>query len=116
MKQYKVIKPYRAAYENPIRVKAREKVELGKIEDEFPGWIWCTTESGNSGWGPKEYLEIDGDGGRFVRDYDATELTVDEGARVTGFQEVAGWVWCRTEEGYEGWVPGTCLEVVNRGR
>ena len=34
---------------------------LRRRETEWPGWIWCTNDSGKSTWVPESWVQIDGD-------------------------------------------------------
>jgi uncharacterized protein YgiM (DUF1202 family) len=40
-----------------------------------------------------------------LRDYDATELTVEPGEEVTILGRESGWGWCVNQQGQKGWVP-----------
>jgi hypothetical protein len=104
--QGKVIKAYHSAYPNPIKAAAGEEVSLRDKETDWPDWYWCRTGDGNEGWVPVSFVERMGDSGRFVRDYDATELTVEEGQRVEVLEAASGWLICRTSDGTVGWLPG----------
>jgi hypothetical protein len=46
------------------------------------------------------------------RDYDATELSVEVGEKLTMGEEESGWAWCTNREGRRGWVPLEHLEVL----
>ncbi|MEE8631857.1 MAG: SH3 domain-containing protein, partial [Candidatus Bathyarchaeia archaeon] len=56
---------------------------------------------------PKVYLESTSELGhfQFLQDYNARELTVDEGQEVIVLNEESGWAWVRTPLGDEGWIP-----------
>jgi len=47
-----------------------------------------------------------------VRDYDATELTVEVGEELTALAEHSGWFRCRTDTGSLGWVPAENVELL----
>ncbi len=101
----RVIKAYQAAYPDPLIVKSGEKLIIGEKESEWPGWVWCTNARGKSGWVPKEYLESYGGFERARCDYDATELTVVAGERLSIHKIESGWAWCENEYHQSGWVP-----------
>ena len=109
MKKAAVIKAHRSNYPDPLKLSHGEKVLVRQKETEYPGWIWCET-SDNKGWIPESY--VDGDNGNAVvtRDYDATELNVDEGDLLIVHYELNEWAWCEKDTGDMGWVPLECLE------
>lgn len=109
MRQARVIRSYKRAYENPIRLKRGDKVELGRRDDEYPGWRWCTNEQGIGGWVPELILD---DAGIATRDYDAIELTVAAGDILTVETQMNGWLWCVAQSGEKGWVPESHMETL----
>ena len=100
-----VIADYTTPYNDPIVLRKGESVTTGKTDDEFPGWIWCTSLEGKSGWVPETILEADNNNTRAARDYTARELNVRVEDRLTVFEEESGWYWCSTQSGELGWVP-----------
>ncbi len=80
--------------------------------DDYPGWIWCDVGSGLSAWVPKRLIEKSelAGHGRLTEDYKATELSVRTGQSVTALHGEAGWLWCRAEDGSEGWLPADHCE------
>lgn len=104
-RRVRVVESYTAAYLDPLRARAGEVLALGKRDDEFPGWVWCTDPRGKSGWTPESYLEIHGDTGTLLHDYDARELTVKENDILIVEIEESGWLLCITDSGARGWVP-----------
>ena len=111
---HKVIKSYISAYPDPIRVRVGDKLTLFIREWEWPGWVWCQSESGKEGWVPLRYLEKSGSNYVACADYDATELTVHEGEQVGILHKESGWGWCRSNSGRSGWVPLENLEPLER--
>lgn len=107
-----VIAAHRTQYTNPIRFKASEKVIVGKRDEEYPGWIWTTLASGNSGWAPEELLSVSGTTAVALSDYEATELTTEVGERVRVIFEMLEWAWVKDSARREGWVPLKTLERV----
>lgn len=114
--KFKVIVDYQSPYTEPFFIKRGEAVQIGERDTEWPGWIWCTNAGGKSRWVPESYLHRTGDKGLAVRDYEATELSVQVGEQVTGGQEVSGWVWCTNRAGASGWVPKDNLMEVGLNR
>lgn len=114
MKQSRVvIATHRSIYPDAVRVRRGEKVEVGGADPEFPGWIRITDPAGRSGWAPELILERSGRSEAVVtEDYDATELDVSPGDRLTVHRELAGWYWVSDEAGESGWVP---VDVTQEG-
>ncbi len=110
MKTARVLSAYQRAYADPIRMQAGEALSLGDKKSEWPGWIWCTSRDGKSGWVPAKYVERQGNAGVALCDYDAAELSVRAGQVLSLGQAESGWVWCMNPEGQSGWVPLECLE------
>jgi hypothetical protein len=76
----------------------------------WAGWVWCTTSDGKSAWVPESWLNLQGNQGVFIRDYDSRELPVKEGDVVDVELEAAGWVWVKSEKYGAGWIPMDCLD------
>jgi hypothetical protein len=107
MRILKVIKDHKSEFHVPLVAKKGEIVEGQEKETEWEGWLFCRHESGIHGWVPKSYLESVWESGRFqfLRDYNARELTVDQGQEVIVLDEESSWAWARTLLGEEGWIP-----------
>lgn len=110
-RSYRVVADYRAAYPDPIVMKAGERLQVGERDEDNPDWVWCTGSSGKAGWVPVLYVRQDGDTSLALRDYSAAELSVEAGEELTVLREEAGWVLARDQRGQLGWVP---LENVER--
>ncbi len=100
-----VTESYTATYSVVIDGRAGEILQVGPEDVDFPGWLWCTDQTGTSSWVPKVYLEVEGERGRLLRDYNAMELTAEVGERLAVVEEESGWVLCETESGRRGWIP-----------
>lgn len=96
---------YRAAYPDPLVLRAGDRVTVAEKKSEWPGWLWCTDTGGKAGWVPADYIERKGDTGTLVVDYDARELSVSAGDELQVLKEQSGWAWCRKPNGDLGWVP-----------
>jgi hypothetical protein len=99
---------------NPPAGRAGEHLEAtDRVEDwrETPGWTWrwCRDSRGREGWVAEALLVMNGREATLREDYDARELTVVVGARLTVTRELAGWALCHLCEGASGWVPLECL-------
>ena len=110
-RKVRVVKGYRTNYPEPLKLMAGEILTLGDRESQYAGWLWCTDKNGNSGWVPENYVEIIGLSVRMNRDYDATELNVDEGDELWILDQESGWVLCRTDDGRLGWLPGNVIRL-----
>lgn len=105
-----VTKDYAAQYADPITLARGEAATLDGREDPWEGnpdwiWVWGKNARSKSGWIPRTWLRIEGSRGVAVEDYDAHELSVAAGERVTVLREVSGWAWCVVEADRSGWVP-----------
>jgi hypothetical protein len=100
-----VVADHAATYSDPIILRRGDAVEIGKCDDEWPGWIWCTNVQGKSGWVPEAFLRMEHGRAFAAGDYDARELNVQVGDRLTVLEEESGWLLCRSETGSVGWVP-----------
>ena len=109
-----VVKGHTSCYPEPVRLRQGDLLEVGKGDDEYPGWVWVTAGNGECGWAPEEYLEIEGTMAKAKRDYDSTELDTARGQRVSVILEVCGWALVDDESGARGWVPSETLG--NRGK
>jgi len=106
-----VIANYESAYPDPFFARKSDNLTIGKKDGSWPGWLWCTTANGESRWLPQSYLEIKGNTGTLLRDYNSVELTVRVGEQLTVIDEAEGWYWCTNSRGQTGWVPGECVEI-----
>lgn len=105
---------WEATFADPLTGRAGEQVEAtARVENwrETPGWTWrwCRDSRGREGWAPEALLAVADDMATLREDYDAHELTVAVGARVTVERTLAGWALCHTADGARGWVPLDCL-------
>ena len=109
-----VIHDYVAEFPDPLAAQAGEVVTLTDQVSQWEGhsdwvWPWCRDARGKEGYTPLAYLVGEGDQRRMRVDYSARELTVREGQHVLALAEESGWVWCRADDGQEGWVPLSSL-------
>ena len=109
----RVVEEYQAPYADPIRVKAGEdvNVDLSK-ETDIAGWVWCTNLEAKSGWVPRVYVEIEGNQGRLLQDYNAIELTIHVGDILKVHKEESSFYWVTNQVGEQGWVPIANIEVM----
>jgi len=107
-----VVRPYQAAYSDPIVVKAGEVLIVGSEDVEYPGWIWCTDERGKSGWVPKDCIRCKCGSCKAVYDYTAIELSAQENEELTVNAEKYGWFLCTNGDGQSGWLPVANVNVI----
>ena len=95
----------------PLRLRIGQRVDLGDRDTEWPEFVFVTAPEG-SGWVPARHLSA-GSGSAVVRtEYDTTELPTHAGEALDVVAEdlASGWVWCRSRDGREGWVPLNTLD------
>ena len=106
----RVITPYQSSFPDPLQLPAGLRVAVTDKKTHYEGWLWCTDPAGKSGWVPQSYLARRGGSAVLLRDYDATELTVQFGEELLVSEEESGWYWCRAADGRRGWVPAEHVE------
>jgi hypothetical protein len=111
----RVTSPYRSEFDAPLRAAAGERFRYQRRPTPYAGWLFCTHESGKSGWVPEVWVTIEGDECVLRRNYDATELTVAGGDLLRCELVEAEWALCLTADGERGWVPLEHVEVVGEG-
>ncbi len=94
----------------PLTLLQGQFVRLGRRDADWPGWVWVTAEDGRGSYVPEEVVKATtGDQAEVVHPFQAHDLSVKKGERVTSLREVKGWHWCRNEAGGEGWLPSYLL-------
>ena len=107
----RVIIDYQAPFPDPIKANQGDMVTLDlRKKTSIPGWIWCSDETGRSGWVPETCLEIQGTTGKMICDYDAIELTVGVGEILTVHREESEFYWVTNRNRGQGWVPVSHVE------
>ncbi len=94
-------------YPNPFYLKQGDKVALGAIDDEFPNWIFITSDEGEQGWAPIQYIEkIEGSAeGTLLQDYDNVEFNTVIGEKLLVLFELNEWYRVSRPTGEMGWIP-----------
>lgn len=112
--KYLVISEYASHYPNPIKFQVGDVVQIGDIDNEFPGWVWVTTYDGNQGWAPIQFLQIDDKNktGISLQNYSACELNTKIGDQLILLQELNGWAWVENDRNEHGWVPSNTIESI----
>jgi uncharacterized protein YgiM (DUF1202 family) len=62
---------------------------------------------------PENWVDREGDHCVLLRDYSATELSVQEGETVTVQFEESEWGWATNQNGKRGWVPLEYLQTLS---
>jgi hypothetical protein len=93
MMQITVINAHRPPFPQPISFRKGDKLDLGREDQDYPGWIWTTTAGGSSGWAPQALLDIRGQQAVAREDYDSRELPTVAGERLHVRRRLAGWCW-----------------------
>ncbi|WP_053844488.1 DUF6348 family protein [Paracidovorax avenae] len=116
--KYRVIKPHRSEYPEPICLLKDEEVRIGERYEGPEGWdewYFCATAVHPGGWVPGQVIEqLERGCGKLLEDYSARELDVDEGEVLTGSRMLNGWLWCESSNSSSpGWVPLANLELLD---
>jgi hypothetical protein len=110
-----VIAPYERPYADPISLKADDRVLIDAErtkETDILGWSWCTGPDRRQGWVPNGWITHQSGVAQIVRDFNALELTIKVGDRVTLHHSESGFVFVTHEDGTTGWVPDACLQFL----
>jgi hypothetical protein len=107
----RVVKEHQTAYHDPITINAGEELGVGETDAEWPGWVWCTNDTGTGGWVPENYIQRRGSKGIALCAYTAKELSIHVGERLILHKAESGWFWAANSLGQSGWVPATHVEI-----
>jgi hypothetical protein len=90
----------------PLRLSVGQRVDVGDRDTEWPEFVFVTAPQG-SGWVPARHLSAPSGSAVVRTEYDTTELPTHLGEVLDVVAEdlASGWLWCRSREGLEGWVP-----------
>lgn len=112
-KKYITIRPWESNAPHHLVLNEGEVVWFRNEEGENPDWKdWVYCESSiNSGWVPKDIIEIVDDNHiKLLEDYTAKELSVGAGDVIIGIKKHSGWVFGEHELSKEqGWLPEEIL-------
>jgi hypothetical protein len=108
-----VITAWKASRADPIRLEADDPVIVGRRDETWPDYRWCTGPDGREGWVPDAIVEEGPAGWVAARGYSAAELTVATGDTVEAIEFLADWWWCRADDGAQGWVPDRVLRPID---
>jgi len=96
----------------PLSLASGDVVTVGRRDGDWPAFVFVTTAHG-SGWVPSRYLSADAGRAVVAMPYDTTELATRSGEilEVVDRDDESGWLWCRSADGREGWVPSRSVEA-----
>ena len=108
-----VVIAHRSSFPDPIQFSPGDLLDLGKRDEEYPGWIWVRDLSGREGVAPECFSDAATNGrGVALEQYDSTELDTSVGEQVTCIRELCSWVWVESEQGKHGWIPAKTIDAV----
>lgn len=118
MKRYKVTEGRKSEFENPVVVKAGEKVTImdrSNPDGDWAGWILCKTTD-NEGWIPFQIVDEREGYALITEDYSAVEFDLEKGEILVEEKELNGWIWCHKEgmPKVMAWAPLNCIEELRR--
>ena len=95
---------------HPMRVDIGDRVVVGERDADWPAFVFVTGDGG-SGRVPLRYLSRARPVAVVNTPYDTSELPTREGDVIEVVREdrASGWLWCRSLDGRQGWVPATSL-------
>lgn len=109
-----VKKSHKSEVLNPFKAKKGEFVKGEERPSQWEGWLYCINKDGVNGWAPKVFLsQIENSPGkyRFVRSYNAFEISAVKGDSVEIKEAESGWAWVINKKGEKGWIPLENLDL-----
>ena len=107
-----VVKSHETSYPNPISFEVGESLTVGIRDNKYKGWVWVTTSSGNEGWAPEQYIDLDADPAIATKDYSANELNTKVGEILEFVHALNSWVWVKNSNDELGWVPYETIQDI----
>jgi uncharacterized protein YgiM (DUF1202 family) len=104
------VKAHAIPARRPLTLAAGDVVTVGQRDEEWPAFVFVTGAHG-SGWVPSRHLSAEASQATVITPYDTTELPTSVGdvLEVVVRDDESGWLWCRSADGREGWVPSCTL-------
>lgn len=89
-----------------LRLAVGDEVAVGERDTQWPAFVFVSAAHG-SGWVPARNLSRPAGSAVVQISYDTTELPTQVGdvLYVLAKDLDSGWLWCRSDNGREGWVP-----------
>ncbi|CAD6007814.1 SH3 domain-containing protein [Agreia sp. COWG] len=94
-----------------LRLTIGDRVTVGESHPDRPTFTFVTAENG-SGWVPVRYLSSTRPVAQVNTPYDTAELSTVVGDVIEIVREdrATGWLWCRSLDGRQGWIPASVVE------
>src|SRR2546425_12632051 len=74
-----VVAGYEPQYPDPLTMSVGDSLRIVKRrDDEWPGSVFCESQSGKRGWVPEKRIKIDGQSAVAKQSCEAREVTVTE--------------------------------------
>ena len=109
-----VVAGHETQHPDPLTMNVGDALKIvKKTDDEWPGWVFCESNGGKTGWVPKNGIKIVGDAAIAQKSYVAREVTVMEGEIVRIENVESGWAWVTNMTDQTGWVPLKKLKIVD---
>ncbi len=109
-----VVANYDSQYPDPISVNVGDRLKIVRRTDkEWPGWVFCESQTRKKGWVPENSIKVDGEGAVALQNYVAREISVMEGEIVRIETVEGGWAWVTNMTDETGWIPLKNLKIVD---
>jgi hypothetical protein len=97
-----------------IHLAVGEEVRVGDRDTEWPEFVFVIASHG-AGWMPARHLSRSSGLAVVEAAYDTAELPTEAGdvLEVVAEDLTSGWLWCRSADGREGWVPVKTVEATD---
>ena len=107
-----VTKAYEVVYPDSLTLKKGESVTILRKESDprWLGWCWCETSNGKCIWISENDLNIEGDRGTLLTNYNSCELSVFIGESIKILKKDNGWLWVENSDGKQGWIPDEVIK------
>lgn len=98
----------------PLQLAVGDSVAVGPRDTEWPEFVFVTSSRG-AGWVPARHLSAASGTATVIAPYDTTELPtqVNDILEVLAEDLVSGWLWCRSRDGREGWIPLNTVDTLD---
>lgn len=112
---FTAVDTHKIVYSDPIIVNKGDTLQIGREDDEWRGWYFCTVVDNTlkQGWVPIQIIQfLNKNEGIAQTFYSAQELEVSKGEQFEMLQELNGWIWAkRLTDQAEGWIPLKILKA-----